>query len=100
MNSLTHILSDILKISDLCGVVNDSSNHNKIVTMASQIRSKLLVAMEHSSSLYESNMQCIANIIALKRDKASFEENSNRQIEVGCVNLTLLMHRIDDDVIF
>lgn len=85
MNELQRILSDILVSSDnyWSSCVGESGiSQNDIVAMASDMRANLMSALELTTSLHESNLQCMAQVMALKREKAKCDSNNMKQIQV------------------
>lgn len=98
MNDLQRILSDILVSSDQywsnCarGSVNDPSD---VFNMINELRTNLAHAIEHATSLHESNLQCMAQVIALRREKALSDNNNMMQIQV-----TVVIQAICNSVLF
>lgn len=93
MNDLQRILSDILLSSDeywsSC-VSGSSLSQNDLIAFASDMRANLATALEHATSLHESNLQCMAQVMTLKREKTKSDSNNMKQIEVRNLTVDLL----------
>lgn len=60
----------------------NGTDQSDIIKTVSDIRAKLKISMDCAKSLFESNMQCVAHILCLKKELASLQNDFNSKIEV------------------
>ena len=72
---------------------DDPSHQNELIIAASNIRAKMLSSISCAKSLFETNMQCLAMILTLQKQKHDIEFQFQDEIKVNLrIKLVLLIN--------